>query len=67
MNAWPWRQNTIRDRGKVRVPIGQDVKELIEAGHNRRDRETDVEQLVRLIHRILEAGCVQPQVIVKSC
>ena len=39
------RQKTMRDRCKVRVPIDQDVKELIESGHKRRDREADVEKL----------------------
>ena len=46
------RQRTIRDGSKVGVLIDQDVKEVIQAGHNRRDREADMEQLVRLIHRI---------------
>ena len=69
------RRNTIRNRGKVRVPIDQDVKELIdqdvkeviEAGHNGCDCEVDLEQLARLIQRILEIGCVQGQIPLKSC
>jgi hypothetical protein len=43
----------MRDRGKVRVPIDQDVKELIESRHKRRDREADVEKLVCLVRGIL--------------
>jgi len=46
-------ENAISDWGKIGVLIHQDMKELVEPGSNRRDRETDMEQLVCLIGRIL--------------
>src|SRR4051812_44143735 len=49
-------QHTVGQRAEIVVPVHHQVKKLVQPCQDRRDGEADVQDLVRLIHRIVYVG-----------
>src|SRR5688500_15345569 len=57
MNWWPCPpKHPVQHRCEVIVPVDEQVKELVQPGEDRGRDETDVQQAICLINRIMKSG-----------